>query len=76
MVPSCFVLGLEFADLSANKATDDAAKPATTEFSEATRARHGTDWYLARDQLGEEGHDPDRIVRLAERMGESRAHLP
>jgi len=40
------------------------------------RARHGTDWYLARDQLGEEGQDPDRIGRFAERMDDSRAHAP
>ena len=45
-------------------------------YVQATRARHGTDWHLARDQLGEEGQDPDRIVRLADRMGNSRAHTP
>jgi ATP-dependent exoDNAse (exonuclease V) alpha subunit len=45
-------------------------------YVQATRARHGTDWYLARDQLGEEGQDPDRIVRLANRMSDSRAHRP
>jgi conjugative relaxase-like TrwC/TraI family protein len=45
-------------------------------YVQATRARHGTDWYLARDQLGEEGQDPDRIVRLADRMSDSRAHTP
>ncbi|HEY8304408.1 MAG TPA: MobF family relaxase, partial [Solirubrobacteraceae bacterium] len=45
-------------------------------YVQATRARHGTDWHLARDQLGEEGQDPDRIDRLAERMGDSRAHTP
>ena len=39
-------------------------------YVQATRARHGTDWHLARDQLGEEGQDPDRITRLAERMGQ------
>jgi hypothetical protein len=44
--------------------------------SKATRARNGTDWHLARDQLGEEGQDPDRITRPAERMGDSRAHTP
>jgi hypothetical protein len=43
-------------------------------YVQATRARNGTDWYLARDQLSEEGHDPDRITRLAERMNRSRAH--
>jgi hypothetical protein len=45
-------------------------------YVQATRARHGTDWYLARDQLGEEGQDPNRIVRLAKRMSDSRAHTP
>ena len=47
-----------------------------TAYVEATRARHGTDWYLARDQLGEEGQDPDRITRLAQRMTNSRLHTP
>ena len=47
-----------------------------TAYVQATRARHGTDWYLARDQLGEEGQDPDRITRLARRMNRSRAHTP
>ena len=45
-------------------------------YVQATRARHGTDWHLARDQLGDEGQDPDRIMRLADRMGDSRAHTP
>jgi conjugative relaxase-like TrwC/TraI family protein len=45
-------------------------------YVEATRARHGTDWYLARDQLGDEGQDPDRIRRLAEHMRSSRAQTP
>jgi ATP-dependent exoDNAse (exonuclease V) alpha subunit len=47
-----------------------------TAYVQATRARKGTDWYLARDQLGEEGQDPDRITRLAGRMTRSRAHTP
>ena len=33
-----------------------------TAYVQATRARHGTDWYIARDQLGQEGQDPDRIA--------------
>jgi hypothetical protein len=45
-------------------------------YVEATRARHGTDWYLARDQLGDEGQDPDRIRQLAEHMRNSRAQTP
>ena len=45
-------------------------------YVQATRARHGTDWYLGRDQLGEEGQDPDRITRLASQMTRSRARTP
>jgi conjugative relaxase-like TrwC/TraI family protein len=45
-------------------------------YVEATRARHGTDWYLARDQLGLEGQDPNRVRRLAEHMRNSRAQVP
>ena len=41
-------------------------------YVQATRARHGTDWYLAREQLGLEGQDPERIERLAQRMSNSR----
>lgn len=47
-----------------------------TAYVEATRARKGTDWYIARDQLGIEGQDPERITRLAERMTQSRARAP
>jgi len=47
-----------------------------TAYVEATRARHGTDWYVARDQLGIDGQDPDLITRFAERMTQSRAHTP
>jgi hypothetical protein len=47
-----------------------------TAYVQATRARHGTDWYLARDQLGEEGQDPDRIGRLARRVSNSRLRTP
>ncbi|HEY5285935.1 MAG TPA: MobF family relaxase [Solirubrobacteraceae bacterium] len=47
-----------------------------TAYVQATRARHGTDWYLARDQLGEEGQDPDRIQRFAQLMTHSRSHTP
>jgi ATP-dependent exoDNAse (exonuclease V) alpha subunit len=45
-------------------------------YVQATRARNGTDWHIARDQLGQEGQDPDRITRLAARMNRSRAHTP
>jgi ATP-dependent exoDNAse (exonuclease V) alpha subunit len=47
-----------------------------TAYVQATRARHGTDWYLARDQLGREGQDPDRITRLSRRMTQSQTHAP
>ncbi|HTZ85119.1 MAG TPA: MobF family relaxase [Solirubrobacteraceae bacterium] len=45
-------------------------------YVEASRARHGTDWFLARDQLGAEGHDADRIERLADAMRRSAAQTP
>jgi conjugative relaxase-like TrwC/TraI family protein len=47
-----------------------------TAYVQATRARNGTDWHLARDQLGEEGQDLQRITRLARRMTNSRIHTP
>lgn len=47
-----------------------------TAYVQATRARHGTDWHLARDQLGDEGQDPDRITRLAQRMTNRRLQTP
>jgi conjugative relaxase-like TrwC/TraI family protein len=47
-----------------------------TAYVEATRARHGTDWYIARDQLGNEGQDADRIKRLAQNMSHSRRQTP
>ena len=39
-----------------------------TAYVEATRARHGTDWFIARDDLGSEGQDAERITRLAQKM--------
>jgi ATP-dependent exoDNAse (exonuclease V) alpha subunit len=47
-----------------------------TAYVQATRARNGTDWYIARDQLGIDGQDPDRVQRLAQRMTNSRSHTP
>jgi conjugative relaxase-like TrwC/TraI family protein len=47
-----------------------------TAYVEATRARHGTDWYIARDELGNEGQDPARIKRLAQQMCNSRTKTP
>ena len=34
-------------------------------YVEASRARQGTDWFVSREDLGVEGHDTDRIQRLA-----------
>jgi ATP-dependent exoDNAse (exonuclease V) alpha subunit len=47
-----------------------------TAYVEATRARHGTDWFIARDDLGTEGQDPQRITRLTQQMCNSRAQTP
>jgi conjugative relaxase-like TrwC/TraI family protein len=47
-----------------------------TAYVEATRGRHGTDWFLARDDLGAEGQDAARITRLAQQMCNSRAQTP
>jgi ATP-dependent exoDNAse (exonuclease V) alpha subunit len=47
-----------------------------TAYVEATRARQRTDWYIARDDLGQDGQDPQRIARLAERMRNSRRQTP
>jgi hypothetical protein len=45
-------------------------------YVEASRARQGTDWYVSRQDLGVEGHDTDRIGRLAENMRRSHAQTP
>ena len=45
-----------------------------TAYVEATRARQGTTWFIAREDLGEEGQDVVRITRLAQKMTNSRAH--
>jgi ATP-dependent exoDNAse (exonuclease V) alpha subunit len=47
-----------------------------TAYVEATRARHGTDWFIARDDLGNEGQDAGRITRLAQKMTNSRVQTP
>ena len=47
-----------------------------TSYVQASRARHGIDWFIARDNLGTDGTDPDRINRLAERMRQSRRQTP
>jgi conjugative relaxase-like TrwC/TraI family protein len=45
-------------------------------YVQASRARHGTEWFLARDELGADGLDERRIGRLAQKMRTSRAQTP
>ena len=45
-------------------------------YVEASRARQGTSWFVNRDDLGTEGHDTDRIQRLATNMRRSHAQTP
>jgi conjugative relaxase-like TrwC/TraI family protein len=45
-------------------------------YVEASRAREGTNWYVNRQDLGEHGHDSDRIKRLARDMSRSRTQTP
>ena len=45
-------------------------------YVEASRAREGTDWYVNREDLGTDGHDSDRIKRLARDMSRSRTQTP
>jgi len=45
-------------------------------YVQASRARDGTDWHVAREDLGTEGVDADRVGRLAEMMRASRAQRP
>jgi conjugative relaxase-like TrwC/TraI family protein len=45
-------------------------------YVEASRARQGTHWYVNREDLGTEGHDTDRIHRLAANMRRSHAQTP
>ncbi len=47
-----------------------------TAYVETTRARHGTDWFIARDDLGAAGQDAQRVMRLAGAMRTSRAETP
>lgn len=42
-------------------------------YVEASRARRGTDWFLAREDLGVDGHDAERVERLAQAMSRSGA---
>lgn len=45
-------------------------------YVQASRAREGTDWHVAREDLGTDGMDGERVGRLAEMMRASRAQLP
>jgi len=45
-------------------------------YVEASRARHGTEWYINRDELDLAGQDERLVDRLAERMRISRAQTP
>jgi conjugative relaxase-like TrwC/TraI family protein len=45
-------------------------------YVQASRAREGTEWFLAREELGVEGLDERRIGKLAEKMRTSRAQTP
>ncbi len=45
-------------------------------YVEASRARNGTHWFVNREDLGVEGHDTDRIQRLATNMRRSHAQTP
>jgi ATP-dependent exoDNAse (exonuclease V) alpha subunit len=45
-------------------------------YVEASRARQGTDWFVSREDLGVEGHDTDRIQRLAQNMRRSHSQTP
>jgi conjugative relaxase-like TrwC/TraI family protein len=45
-------------------------------YVQASRARHGTDWYVAREELGLEGQDERRIRQLADKMRASHRHTP
>jgi conjugative relaxase-like TrwC/TraI family protein len=45
-------------------------------YVQASRAREGTEWFLAREELGLEGQDERRVAKLAEKMRGTRAHTP
>ncbi len=47
-----------------------------TAYVQASRARHGSEWILARDDLGNDGQDHQRVERLARKIGSSRRHTP
>jgi conjugative relaxase-like TrwC/TraI family protein len=45
-------------------------------YVQASRARRGTEWFLAREELGLEGQDERRVESLAAKMRSSRRHAP
>jgi conjugative relaxase-like TrwC/TraI family protein len=45
-------------------------------YVQASRARQGTEFFLAREELGSEGLDAGRVEKLSEKMRTSRAHTP
>jgi ATP-dependent exoDNAse (exonuclease V) alpha subunit len=45
-------------------------------YVQATRARDGTEWFLAREELGLEGQDGRRVEQLAAKMRSSQARTP
>jgi ATP-dependent exoDNAse (exonuclease V) alpha subunit len=45
-------------------------------YVEASRARQRTSWFVNREDLGTEGHDTNRIQRLAQNMTRSHAQTP
>jgi AAA domain len=45
-------------------------------YVQASRARQGTEWFLAREELGLDGLDERRVNQLADKMRASRAHTP
>ncbi len=47
-----------------------------TAYVEASRARRGTDWFIACDELGAEGQDARRVMQLAGRMRTTRSQVP
>lgn len=47
-----------------------------TSYVEASRARHGTEWFVNRDELDLAGQDGRLVERLSEKMRTSRAQTP
>lgn len=45
-------------------------------YVEASRARHGVDWYINRQDLGTHGHDQNRIDRFAANLTRSSRQTP